>query len=320
MIRSGSLFACAMWLAVVQPAAALEISLPTNARQTVERNTDPDSYAAPVGVFAEGQVARIIIEGDVRRTAWRLDSPGLTPLQVMRPIRAQLIAAGFDLALDCAAADCGGFDFRFATETLPGPNMYVNIRAFHFVTAMRPDGDSPDEVITVLASTSATSAYVQIIQAGKLSDGSVAVATNTDLPIKTPQVLPPNGVVGDLSDQLLSTGHAVLTDLDYATGTSDLGPGPFASLNKLADFLKAQPTVQIALVGHTDSVGGLDGNIALSRRRAQSVRDRLIATYSVDADRMDAQGMGYLAPVASNLDAIGREANRRVEVIILSAE
>ncbi|MGC1495306.1 MAG: OmpA family protein [Sulfitobacter sp.] len=320
MIRLWSLFACAFWFVMVQPVAALEISLPTNARQTVERNTDPDSYAAPVGVFDEGQVARITIEGDVRRAAWRLDSPGLTPLQVMRPIRAQLIAAGFDLVLDCSAAECGGFDFRFAAETLPGPNMYVNIRAFHFVTALRPAGDTPDEVITVLASTSATSAYVQIIQAGKLVDGSVAVATNADLPIKTQQGLSLGGKVGELSDQLLSNGHAVLPDLDYATGTSDLGPGPFASLNKLADFLIAQPSVRIALVGHTDTVGGLDGNIALSRRRAQSVRDRLIAAYGVDAGRMDAQGMGYLAPVASNLDAAGREANRRVEVIIVSAE
>lgn len=308
----------AIWVAA--PAMALEISLPANARQTVERNTDPDSYAAPVGVFADGQVARIIIEGDVRRAAWRLDSPGLTPLQVMRPLRAQLIEAGFDLVLDCASADCGGFDFRFATETLPGPNMYVNIRAFHFVTAIRPAGDVPDEVITVLASTSATSAYVQIIQAGKLVDGSVAVATNAQLPTKPQTSLPQGNPAGDLPDQLLSQGYAVLTDLDFATGTSDLGEGPFASLGKLAAFMNAQPSLRIALVGHTDSVGGLDGNIALSRRRARSVRERLIDAYGVDGARMDAQGMGYLSPVASNLEVAGREANRRVEVITLSAE
>ena len=294
---------------------ALELSLPSNAGQTAERNTDPDRYSAPLGVFLDGAIKQIEIEGNVQRTAWRLDSPGLTPLQVMRPLRAQLVDAGFEVALDCASQTCGGFDFRFAVETLPGPNMYVNIRAYHFVTALRPSVTSPDEVITVLTSTSATSAYVQIIQAGALDEGSVAIATTADFPVAQQPASPQ-----DLAGQLLSVGHVVLSDLDFETGTSDLGKGPFASLDTLAAFLKAQPAIKVALVGHTDSIGGLDGNIALSRRRAQSVRSRLIDSYGLDAERIDAQGMGYLAPVASNLNDAGRTANRRVEVVVLSAE
>jgi outer membrane protein OmpA-like peptidoglycan-associated protein len=74
------------------------------------------------------------------------------------------------------------------------------------------------------------------------------------------------------------------------------------------------------LVGHTDSVGGLSGNIALSKRRAQSVRQRLIDTHGVDPSRLDAEGMGYLSPAASHLTPEGREANRRVEVIVLPAQ
>lgn len=295
--------------------AALDLSLPANAVQTVERNTSPDRYAAPLGVFEKGSVAKLDIEGDVRRAAWRLDAPGLTPLQVMRPLRAQLTDAGFDILLDCASETCGGFDFRFATETLPGPNMYVNIRAFHFVTAVRPTADDPKEVITVLTSTSATSAYTQIIQAGSLAEGTVGPTVTADLPVAVPQA-----EQQDLSAQLMRVGHAVLGDLDFATGTSNLGQGPFASLAALTAFLNARPSMKIALVGHTDSVGGLDGNIALSRRRARSVRARLIDEFGVDAGRIEAEGMGYLAPVASNLTAAGRDANRRVEVVVLSAE
>ncbi len=161
-------------------AAALELSLPLNASQTAERNTAPDRYAAPISVFQNGAIATVEVEGDVRRTSWRLDSPGLTPLQVMRPLRAQLVAAGFEIVLDCASQTCGGFDFRFAIETLPGPNMYVNIRQFHFVTAVRKDAARVVEVVTVLASTTATSAYVQIIHAGALEDGGVAVAATAE--------------------------------------------------------------------------------------------------------------------------------------------
>ena len=305
----------AAFLGWASAGAALELALPSNAAQTAERNTAPDLYAAPVGVFADGKVAQIEIEGDVRRAAWRLDSPGLTPLQVMRPLRDQLGSAGFKIVLDCASQTCGGFDFRFATETLPGPNMYVNIRAFHFVTAMRSTATAPQEVITILTSTSATSAYVQIIQAGALETGSIAIAATADLPTISLPIAP-----HDLSAQLLDVGHVVLSDLDFDTGTSDLGKGPFASLEKLTTFLNANPAVQVALVGHTDSVGSLDGNIALSRRRAQSVRARLIDVYGIQAARMEAQGMGYLSPVASNLNEAGREANRRVEVVLLSAE
>ncbi len=296
-------------------ATALDLALPSNAVQTAERNTSPDLYSAPIGVFASGKVPQIEVEGDVKRAAWRLDLPGLTPLQVMRPLRGQLIEAGFEVVLDCPSQTCGGFDFRFATETLPGPNMYVNIRAFQFVTAVRPNVAAPDAVITVLASTSATSAYVQIIQAGKLEADSLSVSATAELPVTT-QVTAPQ----DLPGQLMSVGHAALNDLDFKTGTSDLGKGPFASLARVAAFLKARPKIKVAVVGHTDSVGGLEGNIALSRRRAQSVRARLISAYGVDAGRMDAQGMGYLSPIASNLTAAGREANRRVEVVVLSSE
>lgn len=48
------------------------------------------------------------------------------------PLRDQLIEAGYDVVLDCDQNTCGGFDFRFGTEVLPAPDMYVNIRAFRF--------------------------------------------------------------------------------------------------------------------------------------------------------------------------------------------
>lgn len=304
--------ALALIAALAGPAAALDLQLPAAARLTVERNTDPDLYAAPVAAYANGDVPVVTLEGPVRRAAWRLEAQGLTPLQVMQPLRAQLANAGLDIVLDCTADACGGFDFRFAVETLPGPNMYVNIRAFHFVTGLRSQDGIPVEAVTVLASTSATSAYVQIVQAGVAADGTVQVAAVADLPVsKTPVVQ------GDFAATLLAEGHVVLDALEFETGSAELGAGPFASLSKLATFLNAQTGLRVALVGHTDNVGSLDGNIALSRRRAQSVRQRLIDAHGVAAGRMDAQGMGYLAPLASNLDAAGRDANRRVEVILL---
>lgn len=309
MIRTGLAL-----LLLAPPAVALEIQLPATARLTVERNTDPDRFAAPLTVYSSGQVTTLPIEGSVRRAAWRLAQPGLTPLQVIRPLRDQLEAAGLEIVLDCGAKTCGGFDFRFAVETLPGPNMYVNIRAYHYVTALRKEAGEMVEAVGVLASTSANSAYVQIIQAGDLDGGAAQVETTASLPIST------QAPEGTLASRLLSQGHTVLNGVDFGTGETSLGEAEIADLAALAAFLEAQPGVRVALVGHTDSVGALDGNITLSRRRAQAVRQRLIDGYGADGSRMEAQGMGYLAPVASNLEEDGREANRRVEVILLGSQ
>jgi len=297
------------------PVQALDVTLPSTARQTVERNTAPDIYSAPVGVFENGQVPKITVEGSVARAAWRIDSPGLTPLQVMRPLREQLTSAGYDVVLDCDGRTCGGFDFRFATETLPGPNMYVNIRAYHMVTGIKGSIDAVQEVVTLLASSSAASAYVQIIHAGGAGTQGATVSTSALVPSARVPV-----PVGDFATQLRSNGYAVLANLDFATGSSDLGAGPFPSLNALADFLRADPAQRVALVGHTDTVGGLAPNIAISRARAQSVRQRLIADFGIAPGRLDAEGMGYLSPVTTNSDAVGRQENRRVEVVLLDRQ
>jgi OOP family OmpA-OmpF porin len=72
----------------------------------------------------------------------------------------------------------------------------------------------------------------------------------------------------------------------------------------------------VALVGHTDAEGGLAANIDLSRRRAAAVRDRLVAQHGIAAERLSAEGVGWLAPRATNATEAGREANRRVEAVV----
>ncbi|HUT77821.1 MAG TPA: OmpA family protein, partial [Polyangia bacterium] len=71
--------------------------------------------------------------------------------------------------------------------------------------------------------------------------------------------------------------------------------------------------VSVAVSGHTDSVGADSYNQQLSERRANAVRDVLIAD-GVAGDRLTATGYGASMPVASNADAAGRAQNRRVEL------
>lgn len=306
-----------VWVAMAGAAGAVDLTLPPSARLMVERDTGPDSYVAPIAVYSGGIIPNVVVEGSVLRSVWRLESPGLTALQVARPLRSDLIEQGFAIVFECAASQCGGFDFRFATEVLPAPIMYVNLRSYQFLTAIKGAVDAPDEVVTVLASTTDTSAHIQIIHVDSGANPTRSTAGAAD---ESPTDITPTARLGNnrIEAGLIERGHIVLSGLEFDTGTSALGQGEFASLSELAEFLTVQPEFRIALVGHTDSVGALEANIALSRNRAASVRQRLISDYGVDGARVDAQGMGYLSPVASNLTNAGREENRRVEAVLLT--
>jgi OOP family OmpA-OmpF porin len=86
----------------------------------------------------------------------------------------------------------------------------------------------------------------------------------------------------------------------------------------LAAWLAESAERRIVLVGHTDAEGALDSNIELSRARAAAVRNALVTEFGADPARIEAAGVGYLAPRAANSLAEGREANRRVEVVLIS--
>jgi OmpA-OmpF porin, OOP family len=104
-------------------------------------------------------------------------------------------------------------------------------------------------------------------------------------------------------------------DVLFATGKSDIKAGAMANFDRLAESLKKQEGSHITIEGHTDSVGGDESNIALSQRRADSVKSYLVGR-GVAAERISAAGKGSAFPVTSNASAAGRQKNRRVEVII----
>ncbi|MCL4143021.1 UNVERIFIED_CONTAM: hypothetical protein GTU68_031460 [Idotea baltica] len=78
-------------------------------------------------------------------------------------------------------------------------------------------------------------------------------------------------------------------------------------------IFKEYPRANFAIEGHTDSVGSKSTNQALSDRRANAVRDYLIAN-GIAADRLTAAGYGEDNPIANNKTRAGRKENRRVEV------
>ena len=292
-------------------ALAQDLAVPSGAVSTRDLVQDPGAYALPLGPWArETGVPVARIEGRVQVQAFRIDGTALTPLQIILPLRAQLEEQGFATVLDCAAPTCGGFDFRFDTFVLPAPQMNVDLTNYHVFTARAEDGSG----VALLASKGGTAAYLQIVRAG--ARGGSTTGSGAAAPTPT-QPSGPSAPAGPLGETLETRGFAILAGVTFTTGSVDLGDEAIASLEDLARFLIAQPQTRIALVGHTDAIGSLEGNVSLSRRRAQAAKDYLTGRHGIDAGRISAEGAGYLAPVASNLTDAGREQNRRVEVVLL---
>lgn len=305
-------------LALPAPGLALTLELPAPVTAVETRSEVPGSYALPIAAF-DGQTLPVrTVEGAVDQRAYQLDAPATTTLAILAPLRDQVVAAGFELVLDCEARACGGFDFRYATEVLPEPDMHVDLSDFRFLAA-----EQGDEAISILVSRSALTAYVQItrVTAAPLADVAAAEAPLgpvVDLDAEVPrgvEVPAPTGAIGMALDQ---AGTAVLDDLVFASGSASLAEGDYPSLAATAAWLDANPAGTIALVGHTDASGSLTANIALSERRAEAAAQVLIDRYGADRDRITGEGVGFLAPRATNQTEAGRQKNRRVEVIVTS--
>lgn len=317
--------ALAVWLATsVGHAQALTLRLPETATHAADRSETLTSYALPTGPFSDGQIPNQRIEGPMTQTAWRIDTPGLSTLEILVPLRSQLLDEGFATLFECGTVDCGGFDFRYNTSILPEPEMHVDLGDFRFLSARRGD-----EAVSLVVSRSSSAGFVQMIHIGgtvgappvltastKAGGGAQPVALARPI-VDTAET---EGAAGQIGVRLVAGDSVALDDLIFASGTSSLSEGAYGSLAELAAWLTENPDLRVAIVGHTDASGGLEGNIALSRKRAQSVRQRLIANYAIPAAQMEAEGVGYLSPRASNVTEDGRQKNRRVEVIMTSTQ
>lgn len=303
-------------IAMTQTAAGLTLPLPGNASQTANVSEPMSSFALTIGAHDADGVAKLQTEGAVSHQAWRIrGSGGATTLQMLSPLREQLQRDGFDILFECADEACGGFDFRYETHVLPEPDMHVDLGDFHYLAAARV-GEGDREYAALIISRSTESGFVQLTRVGPGEALPPTVTTST----KAPPVTPVAGYAGNMAEVLEKLGSAPLDDLSFSTGSSDLTTDDFPSLEELAAYLAENPDRSVKLVGHTDAEGQLAGNIILSKRRAESVMRRLIDQFGIPASQISAEGVGYLAPRATNLDEEGRTLNRRVEVILSDIE
>ncbi len=110
-------------------------------------------------------------------------------------------------------------------------------------------------------------------------------------------------------------GSLALRNILFDTGRATLRPESATELGLVIEVLRADATLRLEVQGHTDNVGQPAANLTLSRQRAETVRDYLIKTGRIAAERLTATGHGDTRPVAPNTTEDGRAENRRVEIV-----
>ena len=109
----------------------------------------------------------------------------------------------------------------------------------------------------------------------------------------------------------------ILRNINFVFNSDQLTTPAQETLNDVAAALIGQPTLNVQIVGHTDSVGSPNYNRKLSQKRAAAVSQYLVSK-GVSAGNLQATGMGPSKPIASNDTEEGRAQNRRVEFVVLN--
>jgi flagellar motor protein MotB len=153
-----------------------------------------------------------------------------------------------------------------------------------------------------------------------------------DLAVAAPPTdgLGPDRAAGDGGDSrnLMAALGAEETDLGllivlpggllFTTNSAAVQESGLGLMADATALINAHGNPNVLILGHTDDIGEADYNLALSQRRAGSVKRAFVDHFGLDPDRLEAHGLGEARPIASNRTREGREVNRRIEVLIVN--
>ena len=132
--------------------------------------------------------------------------------------------------------------------------------------------------------------------------------------------IPANGVesklLAFLEDRSKSVNPTIwfsFDRLEFDTNASTLKPSSQEQMRNIAEIMKTYPQMAVKIGGYTDNAGNPEDNLKLSRERANSAMNQIVAL-GIDASRLTAEGYGEQRPIADNSTAEGRQRNRRIDI------
>ena len=119
----------------------------------------------------------------------------------------------------------------------------------------------------------------------------------------------------EMAQGLSKQGKVAIYGIHFESNSDIILNTSVAAFEQLASLFAMRAELNLYVVGHTDSQGDEEYNQALSTKRAQAVINKLVQSYGVAKERLQARGVGELVPVSTNRDEEGRQLNRRVELV-----
>jgi outer membrane protein OmpA-like peptidoglycan-associated protein len=251
-----------------------------------------DEYELITGPLKDSKLTKSQhLEGKITEIQY-ITPAGRSVLEVYRNYEAALKQAGFQVLFACNAAECGTGWLRVKglEDVMAGQ---ANTRV---LTAKLAKAEG-DVYVALHMPASGGKTILNIIELKPMDTGMVAVNAAA------------------LANDIGKQGHAAIYGIFFDTGKADIKPESEPTLAEIAKLLQQDSALKVHVVGHTDSTGNLVMNMDLSRRRANSVVQALATKHGIAAARMRPDGVGPLAPVASNDAEEGRAKNRRVELV-----
>jgi outer membrane protein OmpA-like peptidoglycan-associated protein len=230
------------------------------------------------------------LEGKVAFVSY--DAPkGRSILEIFRNYQQALMKAGFKQIYTCHDNECG----TAAPQTDLGFIKGWDNR-YWVAKLARPTGDVYAAVNTDGSGETHNQTHILVVELKPMEGGMVVASAAA------------------LADDLAKTGHSALYGIYFDTGKAEVKPESEPALVEVAKLLTQDSGLKLIVAGHTDNVGGFASNMDLSRKRAEAVVAALTSR-GIAAARLNPQGLGPCAPVASNDDESGRARNRRVELV-----
>jgi outer membrane protein OmpA-like peptidoglycan-associated protein len=250
-------------------------------------------------VDSSGKPGRSVeVQGKVGRLVWK-NPKGKSTQELYDHYAQQLSKGGFKPLWACAGKECG------APMTVPMLGKVPGSADSHFAVAQLIRRDRGDVFAAIqVAADDTTLLLIEVSATPEQKESITREAAAAASKITQPAI----------ADALAKDGHVALGDILYKPGEVALRPEAASVVKSIAAELKKDAALKLYVVGHTDSQGKFKDNLSVSKKRANWLVKEL-TKQGVSGARLQADGVGPLAPIASNDTDEGRARNRRVELV-----
>jgi len=255
-----------------------------------------DEYSAFTGMDASGkEPTTLALEGKVTKMIYRVPA-GRSTLEVFRNYENAIAQVGAEILYSCnqdkleCVARYAGPTFQKVSDI----QSMSNLAGRYLLAKVERD----EQTAYIAIAVGQSSDTIHVVEVQKMDLGMVSLDAAA------------------LAEGLDTRGYVIVEGIYFDTDKATLQAQSAAALGEMAKLLASRPDLEVYVVGHTDSQGSFAHNQTLSRDRARAVVEALAADHEIDRARMEAHGVGPLAPQASNNHDGGRAMNRRVVMVV----